>query len=87
MLPYLLHTFILVHAHVACRSLLRKDHIIMVQLSDAARHTILFEYDKLKSISGVTKKLGCNRKTINIWVPRVEQQKQLVELEATCITH
>jgi DNA-binding transcriptional regulator YhcF (GntR family) len=59
----------------------------MVQLPDAARHTILFEYDKLKSIREVTKKLGCNRKTIKRWVPRMEQQKQLVELEGRGITH
>jgi transposase len=53
----------------------------MVQLSNIERHKILFEYDKHKSIRAVTKKLGYNRKTIKRWVLRMEQEKQLVEVE------
>lgn len=41
----------------------------------------MFEYNKLKSIRAVTKKLGYNRKTIQRWVLRMEQEKQLVEVE------
>lgn len=48
-----------------------------MQLTDAERHRIVFEYEKCGSYRGVVKKLGYHRKTIKRWVTKAKSGEGL----------
>jgi hypothetical protein len=49
-----------------------------MQLTDAERHKIVFEYEKCGSIRGVVKKLGYHKKTVKRWVRKFQTGEGLV---------
>jgi transposase len=48
-----------------------------MQLSDTGRHKIVFEFERCKSISKVSRKLGYHRNTVRRWVNKAKAGKEL----------